>query len=64
MQKYAGDSLRQSFVGKYGDLKHARVGKAEDSAVVPVRRSWSRAHMASAEQQVMKKISCWFLGWT
>lgn len=64
MQKYAGDSLRQSFAGKSGDLKCVRVGKTEDGGVLPVGRSWSRAHVASAEQQVRKMFSCWFLGCT
>lgn len=62
-QKYAGDSLRQSFAGKYGDLKCVRVRKAEDGAVLSVGRSLSRAHKASPEQPVRMRITCWFLGW-
>lgn len=63
MQKYAGSSLRQSFAGKYGDLKCVRVRKAEDDGVVPLGRSLSRAHEASPEQPVRMRVSCWFLGW-
>lgn len=61
-QKYAGDSLRQSFAGICGDLKCVRVRKAEDGAVLPVGGSLSRAHKASPEQPVRMRISYWFLG--
>jgi len=39
MQTHAGDSLRQSFAGKYEYLKCVRVGKAEDGGVIAVGRS-------------------------
>lgn len=59
LQKHPGDSLRQSFGGKHGDVQQVRAG---GGGVLPAGRGWSTTDVAPAEQQVQKFAGSWFLG--